>query len=681
MNVSSLIQGFLRSQDHRLLTLHTPFPEAGLLLDSLEGREAVSEPFAFHLGLLAEDGNLDLKPFMGKGLRVSLRTADGGQRHFHGHVSDFSHAGTDGGLSRYEATLRPWTDFLAHRFNCKLFQNKSLPTILKEVFSAYGHLARTEFRLKRQDYNPITLCAQYQESDFQFVSRLMEAHGIHYFYRFDEHGHTLVLCDTSIAAENMPLAHRIAFNAIPGAATEDTIDAWKASTRVVATGVAAKTFDFKSPLQPRLAEQNSQHAQGLPPMEDYRYAGAYAYADLEGGKAFTRARREENDLRFETYEGASNCRFLTCGRAFELQGHFRQGPIVHDRRYFVTAVTHKANNNYLNQAGEADYRNRFTAIPALVPYRPPRTTQVPRIHGPQTARVVGPPGEEIFCDEFGRVKVQFHWDRLGAFNEESSCWVRVSSPWAGSNFGIMAVPRVNSEVVVEFLDGNPDHPIITGHMWNLVRMPPWSLPANRTQTGLLTRSTKEGTRENANALRFEDRKGQEEVWLHAERDQRIEVEHDESHTVDHDRRKTIGNDETTEVKHDRTETVGNDENLTVEGDQSLAVGKSQKLSVTRAKTETVGLASTLTVGGAYAVSVGGVKNEAVGMASAEEVGTSKRSKVGSTYTITAGDTLQITVGQSSLTMNPDGSIVLSGTSISLMSSGPIKGVGQMIDWN
>jgi len=693
----SLISTLLRSQENRLITLRSPLPEAGLILDSFGGREAVSEPFAFTLDLLSEQGDLDLKAFLGKAMGLALKTADGSLRHFHGHVTSFHHAGTDGGLARYQATLGPWTDFLTHRFNCKLFQNKTLPAILREVFSAYWHLARTEFRLRNEDYDPITFCAQYQESDFQFVSRLMEGHGIHYFYRFEAEGHSLVLCDNALLAENMPQAHRIPFNAIPGAAKEDTIDAWEDLTQVVPTAAASKTFDFKSPMQPRDAEVKSRHAGGLPPMEDYRYAGAYAYADLQGAKDYVNGQRDENDARFETFQGASNCRNFTCGRVFELLDHYRQGPTSHDRRFFVTSVTHTGHNNYLNQTTPADYRNTFTAISVLATYRPPRRTPLPRIHGPQTARVVGPPGEEIHCDNFGRVKVQFHWDRLGGFDAESSCWVRVSSPWAGNNFGIMAVPRVGSEVVVEFLDGNPDHPIVTGHMWNFLRNPPWPLPANRTQTGILTRSTREGRYENANALRFEDRKGEEEVWLHAEKNQRIEVENDESHSVDHDRLKTIGNDETTEVKHDRTERVGNDERITIGmnrtehvgldesvaigANQKLNVGASQSISVGQTKYEKVLMASTELVGGVRTLTIGEGYVVAVGLGAFEEVGLGKETHVGNTYLIKAGDQLEIRVGKSSLIMDKDGKITLAGTEVNIHGEGPVKVLGKNVNIN
>lgn len=690
MNPVALAAGFLRSQENRLFTLHSPVPQAGLLLDRFEGTEAVSAPFRFTLRLVSERADLDLRDFLGRPFGLSLRTASGAGRHFHGHATDFQHTGSDGGLSHYEAVLGPWTDFLDRRINCRLYQNKPLPGILQDLLGDYGHLARYELKVQDAAFRPITLCAQYGETDFRFLSRLLEAHGLHYYFRFEEDGHILVIADDSTLAPAIPGAPCLSFNAIPGAAKEDTIDAWSAAQHLVPTALAIKTHNFKDPREPMQAREKTLLPTGsLPAMEDYRYAGAYGFPDFTAGQKLVRIRMEVHEAQAETFTGASNCRALTCGHGFELLGHFRGGPTIHDRKFFVTRVTHEGSNNYLNERSRSDYRNVFQCVPKLVPWRPPLATPRPLIHGPQTATVVGPPGEEIYCDAHGRVKLQFHWDRQGQFNDASSCWVRVSTPWAGSRFGLIAVPRIGQEVVVEFLDGDPDRPLITGHVYNELKRPPWELPANRTQTGLLTRSTPEGAQDHANALRFEDKKGEEEIWLHAEKDQRIEVEHDESHTVDHDRAKKIGNDETTEVGHDRTETVGNDEQVEIAANQGLKVGKTQTITVRGAKSETVALASleqvggakTLTVREAYRVTVSGAKTEAVTRDSAEQVGGARQTRVGKTYTITAGDQLSITVGGSSLVLASDGTITLSGKRISIQAAETLKLQGKDVEAN
>jgi type VI secretion system secreted protein VgrG len=371
--------------------------------------------------------------------------------------------------------------------------------------------------------------------------------------------------------------------------------------------------------------------------------------------------------------------------------------------------------------GAGTYHCDFACVDSKVSFRPGRITPKPMVEGPQTAVVVGPAGEEIYSDEYGRVKVQFHWDRYGEHNENSSCWVRVAQVWAGKNWGAMHVPRIGQEVIVEFLDGDPDRPIITGRVYNADQMPPWALPANQTQSGILSRSSKGGTGANANALRFEDKKGEEEVWLHAEKDQRIEVENDESHWVGHDRTKTIDHDETSHIKHNRTETVDNDETITIHnnrtervdhnetisiGDnrtedvgtnetisigqnrtetvgknetiaigknrsetvgknESVSVGGNQSVNVGKAKTESIALAKALSIGLGYQVSVGGAQNTTVGLMAAEQVGQSKSTNVGSTYSITVADELTITVGKAVLTMKSDGTISFNGNTFSV----------------
>ena len=299
--------------------------------------------------------------------------------------------------------------------------------------------------------------------------------------------------------------------------------------------------------------------------------------------------------------------------------------------------------------------------------------------------MVGPTGEEIYTDQLGRVKVQFHWDRLGKKNQSSSCWVRVGQPWAGKGFGMIQIPRIGEEVVVLFLDGNPDRPIIISRVYNAQNMPPWALPASATQSGILTRSSKGATSANANAIRFEDKKGQEEVWLHAEKDQRIEVEHDESHSVGNDRSKTIGHDETVQVVNDRTETVGNNETITIGANRTEQVGENETISIgshrtvtiggnkaetiALAKEETIGLAKALTIGGAYQTTVGAAMNTTVALMQAEEVGLSKVVTVGKRYVIDAGDEFTVNVGKASFTLKSDGTILLNGHTLSIGTSG------------
>ncbi len=340
-------------------------------------------------------------------------------------------------------------------------------------------------------------------------------------------------------------------------------------------------------------------------------------------------------------------------------------------------------------------------------------TPKPYVQGTQTAVVVGPPGEEIHTDEKGRVKIQFHWDRYGPKTDKSSCWVRVASAWAGQGWGATSIPRIGQEVLVSFIEGDADRPIITGRVYNDEQPTPWGNASTKTQSGFYSRSSPGGGPDNANIFRFEDKKGEEEVWLHAEKDQRIEVENDESHWVGRDRSKTIDRDETVHVKRDRTETVDRNETITIGNDRTEQVGNNETISIGSNRTETVGsnetitigknrtetvdgaetvtikktktetvyLANALTVGGAYAITVGGAMNTAVGLAQFEQVGLNKTVMVGKTLSISAGDEITIECGKSLIHMDKDGNVTIKGTRFNFESSGPVQITGKDIDLN
>ncbi len=444
---------------------------------------------------------------------------------------------------------------------------------------------------------------------------------------------------------------------------------------------------------------------------------------------------EEIEAGGKHFEATGNDRSAQPGRWFRLTKHFDSDPFGRDDNadsYLILEVRHSASNNYqMDSSTPSHYQNQLSCIRKIIPWRPSRgyNSIAPKIYGLQTAIVTGPKGEEIHTDEFGRVRVQFHWDRVGSYNEQSSAWIRVATAWSGDSFGMTSIPRIGSEVIVQFLDGNPDRPIITGMVPNAKTMPAWSLPANKTQSGILSRSTPGGSYDTANALRFEDKKGQEQLWLHAEKDQLTEVEHDEDKWVGNDRRKTIDRDETNHIKRDRTETVDHDETITVHNNRtervdhnetisigdnrtedvgknetisigqnrsetvgqnedihigsnrSVTVGGNKSETVSMMKTESIGLAKMLTIGGLYQTTVGAAMNTTVALMQAEQVGLSKNVNVGNKYSITAGDELSITVGKASLVMKSDGTVIINGSQFNFEASGPVQISGKDVDIN
>ena len=469
----------------------------------------------------------------------------------------------------------------------------------------------------------------------------------------------------------------------------------------------------------------------------------YGYKDSALGTLLAKRKMEQIDSAGKTFAAKGDSRYVQTGRWFRLskdslEQSFKGAST--DYEFLILSVQHEVDNNLLNSQGsQAKYGNSFTCLRRIIRWRPPVgfNSEAVRVPGVDTATVVGPAGEEIYTDKYGRIKIQFHWDRMGKLDEKSSAWVRVMTPWADKNFGMVALPRIGTEVVVQFLQGNPDRPLVVGQLYNQRHMPPWSLPANQTQSGILSRSSKGGTAANANAFRFEDKKGQEEVWLHAEKDQRIEVENDESHWVGHDRKKTIDHDETVHVKHDRTETVDHDETITVHNNRTERVDHNEKISIGDNRTEDVGKNETISIGQNrtedvgknesisigdnrkktvgknekddigknWAIHVGKFKTETIGMGYMQNVGMgrmenvglgynlnvgammvtivglSRVEQIGNAWNISAGKELTITVGKSSLVMKSDGSIKLSGSKIEISATGPIEVNGKDVDIN
>ena len=643
----------------RRITLHSVLGPDQLMIKDASVREELGRLSVMDLDLLSPDENLALDDLLGRGFAVELVLDGDKSRFFHGIVAECSQTGRLGNYARYSAKVVPWLWFLTRTSDCRIFQQKSVPDIIKSVFREHGTADFDDSSLSGS-YAARDYCVQYMETDFDFASRLMEEEGIYYFFKHAKDKDTLVLCDSAGAHSATPGCEKVAYyppsdNVVR---EEDIIDHWLLSHSMQSGKLTHIDFDFTKPRTSLLAQHAAAGTYPKGDAEVFAYPGGYlAVGD---GKGYAQRRLEALQQQHERAVGSGNVRALEVGALFTLENYPREDQ---NREYLViSSVHHFGGTDYESGVSHAsaDVTVSFEAIPSKQPYRSLSTTRRARVAGPQTAIVVGKDGEEIYTDKYGRVKVQFHWDRVGKRDENSSCWVRVSQAWAGKNWGSIHIPRIGQEVIVDFLEGDPDRPIITGRVYNAAEMPPYDLPANQTQSGIKSRSSKGGAPANFNEIRFEDKMGSEVLTIHAEKDQDISVEHDETHFVGNDRTKTIGHDETTTVKHDRTETVVNDEmvdiqrdrfenvvrnkkvhigvNLeqAVDGSKNIIVGKNLTETIAINHSETVGAAMELNVGAAMSISVGAALAESVGAAKAESIGGSKSESVGGSKTISIG---------------------------------------------
>ncbi|MEE4078629.1 type VI secretion system tip protein TssI/VgrG [Pseudomonas viridiflava] len=543
-------------QNRRLFKLR-PLKETKheLLLESFKGEERLSSAYSFELLLLCEDAGLKLKSMLGQHLVIEIELADSSTRHTAGYVTRFASVGSDGGIASYTATIRPWFSMLEHRVDTRIFQDATVAEVVTEVFSEFSAFSQYEFRLS-SPLKRYTYITQYRESDLAFVQRLLEAEGIFYYFEHNAEGHSMIICDDSTMLEPLPEQPQIRFHSASVTETSDSITEWSGNRQLQSGRIAVQTFDYRQPNNRLPVTMNSLNQQGdVEAFEIYDCSGQYTHKNYDEGETLVRLRIEALELKGKRFDGQSNCRAMRPGYTFELTQHYAHDKgTVDERQFLLISVASEGYNNYLNER-QASYNNHFSCVRRKIVFRPELTVERPTIAGPQTAIVVCPTGEEIFTDELGRVKVQFHWDRNGRHNDNSSCWVRVAQTAASGGFGSIQIPRINDEVIIVFLDGNPDRPLVMGSVYNSQNPPPWSLPANKTQSGFLTRSIN-GKGSNANFFRFEDKTGVEQVSLHAERNMDTEIEADESHDV--------GGNRTVTVKGKHCETITLESSIVVE---------------------------------------------------------------------------------------------------------------------
>lgn len=679
-------------QKDRLAVIETPVGADAFLVVRLEGEEGVSRPYRYELDLLAEKENLNFNDLVGQRALLRLALPDGAERYVHGVVSRFAQAGSEGGLWAYRLELVPWLWLLTRRADCRIFQNLAVPDIVKRVFDELK-LMDYELRLDGA-YEPWVYCVQYRETDFAFVSRLLEEEGIHYYFEQTAKGYKLILADNSPQNPVCPEVSKFKYDAAAsGNLPQDVINRWQVEQTLQPGRYALSDFNFLDPSTSLLVGLGSAVKTGADDkLEVFDYPGAYVKlgdetsGKLDKGEARLKLRQQEGDAQARVITGGGGCRTLTAGHRFVLSEHFH--PDFAGQGFLLTAVRHHLRQGPPSSQGapvEARYENEFICTPQSVPYRPPRATPRPRVAGPQTAIVVGPEGEEIYTDMHGRVKVQFHWDRRGKYDEESSCWVRVAQGLAGKEWGLVFHPRIGQEVVVDFLEGDPDQPLITGRVYNAEQPIPY---APNTQSGIKTRSTKEGGPANYNEIRFEDEKGKEELHIHAEKDESIVVENNkteqvganETITIGKNRVETVGDNETLTVGGNRTRVVSKNESVSVAISRTHAVGANEAITVGGAQEVVVGGARTVTVGGQQTVSIGGAQNinvggdqaQGVGKNLTETVGEDQQVKVGKKLVYDAGDEITIKTGKAELVMKKSGAITLKGDDITIEGKGKIS---------
>jgi type VI secretion system secreted protein VgrG len=645
----------------RMMELTTPVGK-DLLFRAFRGREELGRPSEFELSALSTRSDIKASDLLGKKITVKLERVKGGHRYFNGHVTRVAQGQTIGRYYEYRMTVRSWLWFLTRTSDCRIFQDKTAPDIIKEVFQDHS-MAVFDDGLTGT-YAKREYCVQYRETDFNFVSRLMEEEGIYYYFEHSDGKHTLKLVDSDSGHKKLEGKSSIAYH-LPGRSLhgdEEFIQLFRQDQRIQPGNVAMRSFDFAKPKADLGVKSKNVEQHESADYEIYDYEGDYVETD--SGDHYARVRIDELHSEFDLAEAECNVREIAVGHLFTLTNAPRQDQ---EKDYLIVKAEYDLQNNTYetNTDEDAIYHCAMTVLQSRQQFRPARITPRPRMGGPQTAVVVGPSGDEIYCDKYGRVKVQFHWDRYGKKDQNSSCWIRVSNPWAGANWGGIAIPRMGQEVVVDFLEGDPDQPIITGRVYNADQMPPYALPANMTQTGIKSRSSKGGGAANFNEIRFEDKKGSEQVFIHAEKNQDIEVENDESKWVGHDRKKTIDHDETVLVKNNRTETVGVDEKIdiganrtetvganetiTVSGNRTRTVNQNEIVTVALTRTHTVGVNEMINVGAAREVTVGGAQAVTVGAAQTETVGLSQTETYGKTQTTSVGTDRSTKIGSNDTT--------------------------------
>lgn len=648
------------SQDHRLIAISTPLPKDELLLLSFDGIEQISSLFNFQIEVLSKNHSIKPEDLIGK--TISLNIQDKQKRTFNGYISRFVYGEINANnLRQYHLEMVPWLWFLSKTNNHRVFQEKSTEDIVSTVFADLGF---NDYKFELSGSAVIReYCVQHNESDLDFISRLLEEDGIAYYFEQKSDSHILHLVDAANAYQDCAETD---FIYSKEKALNELVTGWKHLYEFRKGKWSVSDYDYQMPTKSQI--QTTDSTSKFANVKKYEHYEYTVTSNFPGIKTIATQRIEAEEVPMNVVEGTSRCSSFYAGGKFKMTKHVfpeEQGG------YIITKVRHQAQENtYL--AGEkksSEYKNEFQCIPDSVHFRPPLVHQKPRVFGPQSATVVGPSGEEIYVDQESRIKVQFHWDREGKSDENSSCFLRVMQPWAGATWGTSFIPRIGMEVVVSFYNGDPDRPVVTGCVYNGDNKPPYT---TKTQSGIKTRSSKGGGTSNFNELRFEDKKGEEQIYLQAEKDMDVVVENNQSLDVGNDRSQTVGRNESLSIGKNRDKSVGENQSESIGKNKSIDVGENHTESIGKNKNLDVGSNHSENIGGDMSLTIGAKLDETIGKKMTVEVGDDYNINVGKSLGIVAADQIVLKTGSASITMKKNGDITIKGKNITLQGSGKIN---------
>ncbi|MPZ21620.1 MAG: type VI secretion system tip protein VgrG, partial [Luteitalea sp.] len=587
----------------RAMAITTPLGDDVLLFHGMHAREELSRLFEYQLDLLSTRSDIDLDEILGKNVTVSVALPDDSTRYFNGYVTRFAQSGMYGRYHHYTAVVRPWLWFLTRTADCRIFQDMAVPDIVKEVF---GDHTAADFAFElTSTYRKWTYCVQYRETDFNFVSRLLEHEGIYYYFRHSDGHNTMVLTDSTSKHTTSPGYEQLPFIRPDKLVRPDIehISSWDFSREIQPGVYVHNDYDLERPSVALRTRKTLPRNYAPSDYEIYDYPGHYVQA--ADGEQYAAVRVDEYGSQFETANASTNARGLSVGSLFTLDRHPRADQncehVVLAASYDLAFSQYEA----LPDGEGASYRCNLVSMSSQQQFRPKRLTPKPFVQGPQTAVVVGPAGEEIYKDDYGRVKVQFHWDRYGKRDENSSCWIRVSQAWAGKGWGAVSTPRIGHEVVVDFLEGDPDQPIIIGNVYNGDNMP----PHGGVVSGLRS-NTHKGR--GYNEISIDDTAGREKITIHGQYDMDTTVEHDQRNTIKNNRTSSVAVDDTESVGSNQAIKVGANQTVEVEADQTTEVGATRTVSIGLDDRETVGSNQSIEVGANQAIQVTANQDTSVG---------------------------------------------------------------------